>query len=102
MNAEMKHLLEAFNSLGFDDPTINKDALESSALLNNPYFLKAVAEYKVALIMQEDKITADPSIDHRKASDMRKYYSMMRIVLDGVVNTLDRKIQYAEGLDSGE
>ena len=93
MNDEM---ISVFESLGFDENTIMKEGLTSQALASNPYWKRALAEYKYALVQKEDEITADPSIDNRKASEYRKYYSMLRLLLNGLENTLDAKIMLME------
>lgn len=97
-----KTMIDVFESLGFDEETITREGQESSALRSNPYWSRAVAEYKYLLLMKEDAITADPSIDGRKANEYRKYYSMLRLLLNGLESTLDQKIMLAENADNVE
>ena len=98
MNEEM---IKVFEALGFDENTVTREGQESLALRNNPYWKRAIAEYRYALVQKEDAITADPSLDPRQADEYRKYYSMLRLLLTGLESTLDQKIMLAENLDAG-
>ena len=89
-------MVEVFLSLGYDEATIMKEGFDSDIMRNNPNFNRAIAEYKYDLLYKEDGITADPSLDRTEANRYREYYSMLRLLLDGLVNTLDQKIQLLE------
>ena len=89
-------MLDVFLSLGFDEEAINRDGSQSDVIRNNPSFNRAIAEYKYLLLMKEDGITADPTLDRLEANKYREYYSMLRVLLDGLVATLDQKILLLE------
>lgn len=95
-------MIQVFLNLGYDKDTIQGDGREAGILRNNPTFNRAVAEYRYQLLMQEDSITADLSIDRLEANKRREIYSMLRILLDGLVNTLDQKVMLAENNHIGE
>ena len=95
-------MLQVFLHLGYDKDTVHGDGAEAGILRNNPVFNRAVAEYKYQLLMKEDGITADPTMDRLEANKYREFYSMLRILLDGLVNTLEQKMMLAENLSNGE
>ena len=89
-------MLQVFLHLGYDQDTIHSDGKEAGILRNNPTFNRAVAEYKFDLLTKEDSITANPTMDRLEANKYREYYSMLRILLDGLVNTLEQKMMLLE------
>ena len=95
-------MLDALLNLGFENEDIDRDGFQADILRNNEYFNKAVAEYKLLLMEKEDNITADPTMDRLEQNKYREYYSMMRILLDGLVSTLDFKISQLESKQNGE
>lgn len=68
------------------------DGVQSELLRNNDVFRKAVNTVYNNLVLSEDKLTNDPKIDGRRASEMRKTYSLMRALLSDVVLELDGNI----------
>ena len=89
-------MVEVFLGLGYDEDTVHQDGFNSDVMRNNPAFNRAIAEYKYDLLMKEDSLTADPTLDASHRNSYREYYSMMRLLLDGLVNTLDAKIMLME------
>ena len=80
------------------------DGVQSELLRNNDVFRQSVNTVYNTLVLSEDKIANDPTIDGRRASEMRKVYSLMRTLLTDIVLELDGNIQEAENakLNNGE
>ena len=97
MSDEKKNIMvDIFLNLGYDEDSIMQEGFESDVMRNSPNFNRAIAEYKYDLVYKEDAITSDPSLDRTEANRYREYFSMLRLLLDGLVNTLDQKIQLLE------
>ena len=91
-------ILDVFHSMGYNDTMIEKEGYASKAFLDNIYLDRAIAEYTLELMDKEDNITADPTISPADAETYRKYYSELRLLLSGLVNTLDSKVFALEEL----
>lgn len=93
-------MIDVFLNLGFSEDDIRKDGFESDLLRNTESFNRTIAEYKVALVEKEDAVTKDVTIDAKIRNEYREYYSLLRLLLDGLVSTLDAKIKRLEGLSA--
>lgn len=100
MNKDL--MRDIFLNLGFEEDDIRRDGYESDTLRNTPSFNRAIAEYKVDLVEKEDAVTKDPTLDPKLRDSYREYYSLLRLLLDGLVGTLDAKIKRLENLSAAE
>ena len=91
-----KELIDIFLNLGYDEDSIQKDGFNSDVMRNNSSFNRAIAEYKYDLLEKEDTITSMPDMSREDKEKYREYYSMLRVLLDGLVSTLDAKITRME------
>ena len=95
-NRKKDSMLDAFLEIESDQETKDREALSSAALLNNPHFEKAVAEYRYELMQKEDYITQDPTLTSEESDRYRRYYSELRVLLSGLIERLDGKIFESE------
>ena len=91
-------MLDVFHKLGYDETLVEKEGFTSKAFLENIYLDRAIGEYAYELMCKEDDITADPTISPADAETYRKYFSELRLLLSGLVNTLDAKVFALEEL----
>ena len=93
---KFKDYIDAFDGNKEDIQEVINKGVRSKALRENPAFSEAVREVYWKLTLAEDKVTADFSIDGRKAAEESKRIAKMRALLTDIVLTIDGNILAGE------
>ena len=91
-----KDYIDAFDGDNANIQEVIDKGIRSKTLRENQAFSEAVREVYWKLTLAEDKVTADMSMDGRKAAEESKRIAKMRALLTDIVLTIDGNILEGE------